>query len=98
LHRWLHDSEKPVYTIHVAAELIGCHPRTLRIYEEEGLINPKRTPKNYRLYSQNDLALVRKIANLIDEMNLTLSGVKALFTVAESFNIEIDKMFDELLP
>ncbi|MBU0630754.1 MAG: MerR family transcriptional regulator [Candidatus Margulisbacteria bacterium] len=97
MYRWLHDSDKPVYTIHIAAELVGCHPRTLRIYEEEGLIQPKRTPKNYRLYSQSDLAMVRKISNLIGEMNLTLAGVKALFTVAECFDIEIDKMFQELL-
>jgi len=97
LYRWLHDSEKPVYTIHIAAELIGCHPRTLRIYEEEGLIQPQRTPKNYRLYSQNDLAMVRKIADLMEEMNLTLSGVKALFTMADRFHIEIEKMFDEFL-
>ena len=97
MFRWLHDSHKPVYTISVAAELLGCHPRTLRIYEEEGLLSPRRTRKKYRLYSQNDLAMIKKICSLMEKWSLNLSGIKALFEMADRFQIEIEKMFDEML-
>ncbi|MBN3032980.1 MAG: MerR family transcriptional regulator [Candidatus Saganbacteria bacterium] len=95
--RFLHDSHKPVYTIHVAAELIGCHPRTLRLYEQAGLVQPRRTAKNYRLYSQFDLTRVKKVCALMDEWDLTLSGVRAMFKLAERCHIEIEKMFAEML-
>ena len=49
------DASRPVYVISVAAELVSVHPRTLRIYEGEGLVCPARTPTNIRLYSENDL-------------------------------------------
>jgi len=88
---------KPVYTISVAAELLGCHPRTLRIYESMGIIRPLRTRKKYRLFSQNDLATIKKICSLMDEWSLNLSGVKALFRVAECFEIEVDQLLDKLL-
>ncbi|KPJ69351.1 hypothetical protein AMJ44_04075 [candidate division WOR-1 bacterium DG_54_3] len=97
MFRWLHDSHKPVYTISVAAELLGCHPRTLRIYDEEGLLRPQRTKKEYRLYSQHDLAMIKMICSLMDKWSLNLSGVKALFEMANRFDIEIDEMFDEML-
>jgi MerR family transcriptional regulator/heat shock protein HspR len=93
----MHDSDKPVYTISVAAELLGCHPRTLRIYEEEGLVHPKRTKKNYRLYSQNDLSTIKKICSLMEGWSLNLSGVKALFKMAECFHIEAERMLEEML-
>jgi len=88
---------KPVYTISVAAELLGCHPRTLRIYEAMGLVHPTRTQKKYRLFSQNDLATIKKICSLMDEWSLNLSGVRVLFKVAECFDIEIDRLLDKLL-
>jgi len=97
IFRWLHDSMKPVYTISVAAELLGCHPRTLRIYEAMGIIHPIRTTKKYRLFSQNDLATIKRICSLMDEWSLNLSGVKALFRVAECFEIEVDQLLDKLL-
>jgi MerR family transcriptional regulator/heat shock protein HspR len=94
----LHDSDKPVYTIQVAAELLGCHPRTLRIYEQAGIIRPRRTTKNYRLYSQSDLTLFKKVCSLMAELRLNLFGVKALLLMAERFQIEADRLFDEMLP
>jgi MerR family transcriptional regulator/heat shock protein HspR len=93
----LHDGSRPVYTISVAAELLDCHPRTLRIYEEEGLIRPKRTKKNIRLYSQDDIMMIKEICELMDEWSLNLSGVKALFGAAERFHIGIDKLLREML-
>lgn len=95
--RLLHDSHKPVYTIGVAAELLGCHPRTLRIYEGAGLIRPKRSVKRYRLYSQYDLTLMKRICGLMEEWDLTLSGARALFEMADRFHIEIERMLDKML-
>ncbi len=92
-----HDESRPVYTISVAAEIIGCHPRTLRIYEEEGLIHPKRTKKNFRLYSQPDLMMIREICSLMDEWSLNLSGVKALFEAAERFHISTQRLLEKMI-
>ena len=97
MFKWIHDSEKPVYTIHIAAELLGCHPRTLRIYEQAGLVRPQRSQARYRLYSQRDLNRLKMISSLMDELSLNLSGVRALFKMAEKFHIEIEKMIDEML-
>ncbi len=97
MFRWLHDSHKAIYTIGVAAELLGCHPRTLRIYEQAGLINPRRTGKKYRLYSQHDLTQVKKICSLMAEYRLNLSGIKAMLEMARRFEIEAEKMLDEML-
>ncbi len=93
----LHDSDKPVYTIRIAAELLGCHPRTLRIYEEAGLIRPKRTRKNYRLYSEEDLSQIKRICSMMERWSLNLSGVKAMLEMAERFHIEVERMIEEML-
>jgi MerR family transcriptional regulator/heat shock protein HspR len=95
--KFLHDGHKPVYTIHIAAELLGCHPRTLRLYEEAGLVSPSRTAKNYRLYSQHDLTTVKRVCALMDEWSLTVSGVSAMFALAERFHIEMERLFEEML-
>ena len=97
MFRWLHDSHKSIYTISVAAELLGCHPRTLRIYEQAGLISPRRTGKKYRLYSQHDLTQVKRLCSLMSEYRLNLSGVKAMLEMAKRFEIETEKMLDEML-
>jgi len=97
LFNWLHDSHKPVYTIHVAAELLDCHPRTLRIYEELELVQPKRTAKNYRLYSQSDLTRVKNICALMDEWSLNLSGIKAMFILADRLQIQVERVIEEML-
>ena len=69
---------RPVYVISIAASLAGCHPRTLRIYEEEGLLDPVRTQTNIRLYSDADLARVRCIRYLTQVRGVNLAGVKLL--------------------
>ncbi len=71
--------DRPVYVISIAASLAGCHPRTLRIYEEEGLLDPVRTETNIRLYSDADLARVRCIRYLTRVRGVNLAGVKLLF-------------------
>ena len=69
---------RPVYVISIAAGLAGCHPRTLRIYEEEGLLEPVRTETNIRLYSDQDLQKVRVIRYLTQTRGVNLAGVKLL--------------------
>ena len=69
---------RPVYVISIAAGLAGCHPRTLRIYEEEGLLEPVRTDTNIRLYSDDDLQRVRVIRYLTQVRGVNLAGVKLL--------------------
>lgn len=70
---------RPVYVISIAASLTGCHPRTLRIYEEEGLVEPVRTQSNIRLYSDEDVERVRAIRYLTQRRGVNLAGVKLLF-------------------
>lgn len=69
---------RPVYVISIAASLAGCHPRTLRIYEEEGLLEPVRTDTNIRLYSDDDLHRVKVIRYLTQVRGVNLAGVKML--------------------
>src|SRR4051794_41153992 len=67
--------DRPRYMISVAADLVGMHPQTLRIYESKGLIRPKRTGGNTRLYSEADLDRLRLIQRLTTELGLNLAGV-----------------------
>jgi MerR family transcriptional regulator/heat shock protein HspR len=73
------DRSRGVYMISVAAELAGMHPQTLRIYETRGLITPKRSPKNTRLYSQDDVDRLRRIQELTGELGMNLAGVEKVF-------------------
>jgi MerR family transcriptional regulator, heat shock protein HspR len=77
------DSARGVYMISVAAELAGMHPQTLRIYETRGLITPKRSPKNTRLYSQADVERLRRIQELTGELGMNLAGVERVFELEE---------------
>ena len=82
------DSTRGVYMISVAAELAGMHPQTLRIYETRGLITPKRSPKNTRLYSQEDVERLRRIQELTGELGMNLAGVERVFELED----EIEKL------
>ncbi|HEV2075854.1 MAG TPA: MerR family transcriptional regulator [Thermoleophilaceae bacterium] len=70
------DRERGVFMISVAAELAGMHPQTLRIYESRGLITPKRSAKNTRLYSQADVDRLGRIQELTSELGMNLAGVE----------------------
>ena len=82
------DPRRGVYMISVAAELAGMHPQTLRIYESRGLIEPKRSPKNTRLYSQEDVDRLRRIQELTTELGMNLAGVEKVFELEE----ELDRL------
>lgn len=73
------DRVRGVYMISVAAELAGMHPQTLRIYESRGLITPKRSAKNTRLYSQEDVDRLQRIQELTTELGMNLAGVQRVF-------------------
>ena len=83
------DASRPVYVISVAAELVSVHPRTLRIYEGEGLVCPARTPTNIRLYSENDIRRVLWIRHLTQNLGVNLAGVRVLFELEERLGTRI---------
>jgi MerR family transcriptional regulator, heat shock protein HspR len=75
--------DRPRYMISVAADLVGMHPQTLRIYEAKGLVRPKRTPGNTRLYSEADLERLRLIQRLTSELGLNLAGVETVMRLED---------------
>lgn len=76
-------SDSPRYMISVAAELVGMHPQTLRLYEARGLVRPRRTPGNTRLYSEGDLERLRTVAQLTGELGLNLAGVERVLELED---------------
>jgi MerR family transcriptional regulator/heat shock protein HspR len=73
------DHDRGVFMISVAAELADMHPQTLRMYEARGLIEPKRSPKGTRLYSQADVERLRRIQELTSDAGMNLAGVEKVF-------------------
>ena len=76
-------SERGRYMISVAAELVGMHPQTLRLYEAKGLVSPRRTPGGTRLYSDGDLDRLRLIQRLTTELGLNLAGVEQVLRLED---------------
>ena len=88
------DRDKPLYMISVAAELTGMHPQTLRVYESKGLVNPKRSGGNTRLYSRSDIERLELINQLTDE-GINLAGVVRILDMkerAEKREAEIEEL------
>jgi len=83
--------KRPVFMIGIAAELIGVHPQTLRMYEQKGLLRPRKSLKNTRLYSQEDVELGRYIQKLTQEMGMNLAGVKKILDLER----KIERLEDE---
>jgi MerR family transcriptional regulator/heat shock protein HspR len=75
--------DRPRYMISVAADLVGVHPQTLRIYENRGLIRPQRTAGNTRLYSEADLERLRLIQRLTHDLGLNLAGVEQVLRLQD---------------
>jgi MerR family transcriptional regulator/heat shock protein HspR len=88
------DLERPRYFISIAAELASVHPRTLRIYEEEGLLCPHRR-NNLRLYSEADIERVRIIRFLTRRQGVNLAGVKVIFQLEALGKIQVYELIDE---
>ncbi len=95
------DQDQGVFMISVAAELAEMHPQTLRTYEQRGLIEPKRSPKNTRLYSQRDVERLRRIQQMTAE-GLNLAGVETVLALEgqvrrlRSENERLRKQLEEL--
>src|SRR3954462_5697090 len=93
------DPTRPVYVISVAAELVRVHPRTLRIYELEGLICPARTRTNIRLYSENDIRRVLWNRHLTLNLGVNLAGVRVLFELEERLGMRIlETLYEDNAP
>ena len=89
------DEERGVFMISVAAELAEMHPQTLRMYEARGLIAPKRSAKNTRLYSQRDVERLRRIQQMTSEEGLNLAGVETVLQMeqrVEKMRAELERM------
>jgi MerR family transcriptional regulator/heat shock protein HspR len=91
--------DRPRYMISVAAELVGMHPQTLRIYEQKGLVRPRRTAGNTRLYSDADVERLRLIQRLTTEIGLNLAGVEQVLHLEdelERMRRRLDRMEREM--
>jgi MerR family transcriptional regulator/heat shock protein HspR len=77
------EHDRGVFMISVAAELAAMHPQTLRMYEQRGLIEPKRSPKGTRLYSQADVERLRRIQEMTTELGMNLAGVERVFELED---------------
>src|SRR5579859_7145275 len=86
------ETDRGVFMISVAAQLANMHPQTLRMYEARGLIEPQRSPKGTRLYSQDDVERLRRIQGMTAELGLNLAGVERVLDL----EAEIEQMQDRI--
>src|SRR3954467_11889256 len=89
------EHDRGVFMISVAAELAEMHPQTLRMYEARGLIEPKRSPKGTRLYSQEDVEKLRRIQEMTGGLGLNLAGVERVLALESQLD-ELNARIDEL--
>jgi MerR family transcriptional regulator/heat shock protein HspR len=92
-------TDRPIYMISVAAELVGVHPQTLRQYEDKGLVRPKRTPGGTRLYSESDVERLRIIQRLTTEVGLNLAGVELVLRLEDELrkaHVQIERLQQQL--
>jgi MerR family transcriptional regulator, heat shock protein HspR len=82
------NPEKPMFPINVVADILKIHQRTLRIYDEEKLLIPQRSPKNRRLYSFNDIERGKFIQYMTRELGINLAGIKIIFNLLEQLKIK----------
>lgn len=95
--------DEPVYMISVAARLCELHPQTLRMYERLGLVRPARIGAKNRMYSENDLARLRQIQRLTQDMGVNLAGVEVILGLLErmqhmqdDMDVEMERMHREM--
>jgi len=91
----METSERPIYMISVAAELLGMHPQTLRMYETKGLVRPQRTPGGTRLYSEADIERLRIVQRLTSELGLNLAGVELVLRLEDELrkaHVQIERL------
>lgn len=91
------NADKPVFTLSVAADILGLHPRTLRIYEEHELVVPARTATKRRRYSQNDIRKFQFIQHLTHDLGVNLAGVDIILEMLDALRLQGVDYADELL-
>lgn len=77
------DDDQPYYVISIAARIVGLHQQTLRYYERAGLVSPKRTDGNIRMYSKRDIQKILQAQRLVDELGVNLAGVEVILRMGE---------------
>jgi MerR family transcriptional regulator/heat shock protein HspR len=87
------ENDEPCYVISVAAKLVAMHPQTLRYYDKIGLIRPSRTSGRMRLYSQQDVDTLRKVARLTEDLGVNLAGVEVVLNMSR----HIEELQSELM-
>ncbi|MGE5594907.1 MAG: heat shock protein transcriptional repressor HspR [Hyphomicrobiales bacterium] len=102
------DDDEPCYVISIAARLVGMHQQTLRYYERAGLVEPKRTAGNIRMYSNRDIQKIRQAQRLVEELGVNLAGVEIILRMGEQIRAlteeleltraELDKLRARRLP
>jgi MerR family transcriptional regulator/heat shock protein HspR len=105
---FMFDQEEPVYVISIAARMVGMHAQTLRQYERIGLVEPKRTRGNIRMYSHSDLQRLRQVQRLVNELGVNLAGVDVILRMNErlrqmeqenqKLRAELQRLRDRRLP
>ncbi len=91
--------DEPRYVISIAARMLGIHTHTLRYYERIGVIEPKRSGGNIRLYSEGDIARLRRVKTLVEDMGVNLAGVEVILRLMQRMNElqnELEKLESEI--
>jgi MerR family transcriptional regulator/heat shock protein HspR len=104
----LDGDEQPIYVISIAARLVGMHQQTLRYYERAGLVEPKRTGGNIRMYSNSDIERIRLIQRWIDDFGVNLAGAEIMMRMSAQIRVlqeelantraELDRLRSTRLP
>ena len=89
------DDTEPCYVISIAARMVGVRTHTLRYYERIGIIEPSRSQGNLRLYSERDIAQLRRVKTLMDDLGVNLAGVEVILRLAQRMN-ELQQEMEEL--
>ena len=92
-------NDEPRYVISIAARMLGIQTHTLRYYERIGVIEPKRSQGNIRLYSEGDIALLRRVKTMVEDMGVNLAGVEVILRLMQRMNEmqnELEKLESEV--
>ena len=95
----MNRDDEPRYVISIAAKMLGTQTYTLRYYERIGVIEPKRSQGNIRLYSEGDIALLRRVKTLVEDMGVNLAGVEVILRLMQRMNEmqnELEKLASEV--
>lgn len=90
------DPEKPMFPISVLADILGVHQRTLRIYDDENILVPSRSPKNRRLYSLNDVERSKFVQYLTRDLGINLAGIRIIFSLLDQLKVPPSKYIDHI--